>query len=98
MPLLLTEPNAAAGLDTFLGRAAELQDGSVRILASDSPRLDELRAILADIVEDDRRAGEIVRRLQALVGEMETALQPIDGAALHITLPAADGRPPTHTP
>ncbi len=34
MALLLTEPTAAADLDTFLGRAAELQDGSVRILAS----------------------------------------------------------------
>jgi len=36
MALLLTESNAAADLDTFLGRAAELQDGSVRILASGS--------------------------------------------------------------
>lgn len=71
---------------------------AVRILASDSPRLDELRAILADIVEDDRRAGEIVRRLQAMVGEMEAALQPADGAAPHITPPATDERPPTHTP
>ncbi len=34
MALMLTETDAAGDLDTFLGRAAELQDGSVRVLAT----------------------------------------------------------------
>ena len=32
----------------------------------DPPNLTEVREILADIIEDDRRAGEVIRRLRAM--------------------------------
>ena len=35
-----------------------------RLLAATPPNLDEVRASLADIVADDRRAGDIIRRLR----------------------------------
>ena len=38
-----------------------------RFLAADPPDLDEVREILADIVEDDRRAGEVIRRLRRML-------------------------------
>ncbi len=37
----------------------------------------ELRAILDDIVSDDRRAGEVIRRVRAMLRKDETELQPI---------------------
>jgi two-component system sensor kinase FixL len=44
-----------------------------RFLARDEVNLDEVREILVDIVEDDKRAGEVIRRLRALLkkGEMQ---------------------------
>ena len=38
-----------------------------RLLRVASPDLDELRSILADIAEDDRRAGEVIERLRAFL-------------------------------
>lgn len=38
-----------------------------RFLAADPPNLDEVRSILRDIVDDDRRAGEVIRRLWYLL-------------------------------
>jgi PAS domain S-box-containing protein len=38
-----------------------------RLLRVTSPDLDELRSILADIAEDDRRAGEVIERLRAFL-------------------------------
>ena len=44
-----------------------------RFLAADPTNVGEVRAILQDIVEDDRRAGEIIRRVRELVrkGDLE---------------------------
>jgi two-component system sensor kinase FixL len=39
-----------------------------RFLSMEHPDLNELREILADIVKDDRRAGEVIRRLRTLLG------------------------------
>ena len=36
-----------------------------RFLAGSAPDLDEIREILADIVADDKRAGEVICRLRA---------------------------------
>jgi len=46
-----------------------------RLLAANPPDVGEVREILHDIVEDDRRAGEIVRRVRELVrkGDLEAA-------------------------
>jgi signal transduction histidine kinase len=49
-----------------------------RYLADGRPNLDELREILADIVSDDERAGEVIRRLRALLKNGETQQQPIE--------------------
>ena len=49
-----------------------------RFLAGDNPNLDEVREILADIVEDDKRAGEVIRRLRALLKKGEAQHAPLD--------------------
>jgi signal transduction histidine kinase len=40
---------------------------ALRHLASDPGNLEEMRAILEDIVADDKRAGEVIRRLRGLL-------------------------------
>lgn len=49
-----------------------------RFLAHDSVNLDEVREILADIVEDDKRAGEVIRRLRPLLKKGEVQLETLD--------------------
>lgn len=40
---------------------------AVRYLEADPPNVGEVREILGDIIEDDRRAGEVIRRLRAML-------------------------------
>ncbi|MCC6194181.1 MAG: HAMP domain-containing histidine kinase [Burkholderiales bacterium] len=49
---------------------------ALRFMTAERPDLDEVRDILADIVEDDKRAGEVIRRLRALLkkGEVQRSL------------------------
>jgi PAS domain S-box-containing protein len=49
-----------------------------RLLAREPSDLIEVSSILEDIVSDDRRAGEVIRRLQALLVRGELQLQPLD--------------------
>ncbi|HWC73115.1 MAG TPA: MASE1 domain-containing protein [Gemmatimonadales bacterium] len=49
-----------------------------RLMARKPPDSAEVRNILEDIVADDRRAGEVIRRMQALLKRGELQLQPID--------------------
>jgi len=49
-----------------------------RFLAHDEADLTEVRAILADIVAEDKRAGEVIRRLRLLLQKGQTQHQPID--------------------
>lgn len=44
-----------------------------RLLAADVVNLDEIREILSDIVDDDKRAGDVIRRLRGLLrkGDLE---------------------------
>jgi PAS domain S-box-containing protein len=51
---------------------------ALRFLTREPVDLTELREILMDIAEDDRRAGEVIRRLRALLRKGETARQPLD--------------------
>jgi signal transduction histidine kinase len=46
--------------------------------SSGAPDLDELRSILSDIVEDDRRASEVIQRLRELLRKGEPAFAPLD--------------------
>jgi PAS domain S-box-containing protein len=48
-----------------------------RFLARDGADLAEVRAILADIVEEDKRAGEVIRRLRLLLRKGEVERQPL---------------------
>lgn len=48
-----------------------------RLLVQEPPDLAEARDILADIVSEDQRAGEVIRRLRALLKHGETSLQPL---------------------
>ena len=49
-----------------------------RFLARDDVNLDEVREILVDIVEDDKRAGEVIRRLRALLKKGKVQNKPLD--------------------
>jgi C4-dicarboxylate-specific signal transduction histidine kinase len=49
----------------------------LRLMSQDPPDLVELRAILADIVSEDRRSGEIIGRLRTMLRRGEVALQPV---------------------
>jgi two-component system sensor kinase FixL len=49
-----------------------------RLLAREPLDLTEVREILADIVAEDKRAGEVIRRLRALLKKGETQLQALD--------------------
>ena len=51
---------------------------ALRFLKADAADLDEIREILTDIVADDRRAGEVIRRLRALFERGEANREPLD--------------------
>lgn len=49
-----------------------------RLLAREPVDLAEVREILKDIVEDDQRAGEVIRRARALLKKGDVQFQPLD--------------------
>ena len=49
-----------------------------RLMVREPPDLTEVSSILEDIVSDDRRAGQVISRLQALLRRGELQLQPLD--------------------
>ena len=49
-----------------------------RFLSGERPDLDEIREILSDIVADDKRAGEVIRRLRLLLKKGEAQHQELD--------------------
>jgi two-component system sensor kinase FixL len=49
-----------------------------RFLAASPPELDEVREILKDIVQDNSRAAEIIRRVRGLVKKGELEVAPVD--------------------
>jgi two-component system, LuxR family, sensor kinase FixL len=61
-------------LMAILGNARAAQ----RFMACENPDLIELRAIVSDIVEDDKRAGEIIHRLRTLLRKGEVQRGPLD--------------------
>jgi PAS domain S-box-containing protein len=48
------------------------------LLGQDSPNLAEVRDALRDIVQEDNRAGEVVRRLRGLLKKGESRSEPVD--------------------
>lgn len=53
-----------------------------RLLAQQPPDLAEVRDILADIVSEDERAGEVIKRLRTLLKPGQTHLQPLNANAI----------------
>jgi len=53
-----------------------------RFLDATPPDLGEIRSILRDIVEDDKRAGEVIQRLRDLLRKGESEFRPLDLNAL----------------
>jgi signal transduction histidine kinase len=49
-----------------------------RFLASPNPPIDEIRAILDDIDADDRRAGEVIRGMRALLNDHDVQMELLD--------------------
>ena len=49
-----------------------------RFMVADPADLEEVRAILKDIVHDDTRAGEVIRRMRALVRKEHLEVVPLD--------------------
>ena len=49
-----------------------------RLLARQPPDLQEIRGILRDIADDDRRAGEVIQRLRAMLRKDEPQFVPLD--------------------
>ena len=55
---------------------------ALRFLEASPPDLPEVREILKDIVDDDKRAGEVIRRLRALLRKEEAHFRRLDLNAL----------------
>jgi PAS domain S-box-containing protein len=51
---------------------------AARYLSKKQPNLDEVRETVADIIQDDKRASEIIRRLRALFGTGKVELISVD--------------------
>jgi two-component system sensor kinase FixL len=49
-----------------------------RFIAADSTNLDEVREILSDIIQDNSRAAEVIRRMRSLVKKEAFELAPIE--------------------
>jgi PAS domain S-box-containing protein len=49
-----------------------------RLLSAEDPDLDEAQAALRDIVADDGRAGEVIRRLRTMLKKEETRREPLN--------------------
>ena len=84
----LTQPLAASLANAETG---------VRLLAAPEPDLDELRATLADIVADERRAGDLVQKLRRFLrrGEVERGELDLRGVleeVLHLVGREAEAR------
>jgi signal transduction histidine kinase len=61
-----------------LGAILSNADAADLILDSGAERRDEVRAILADIRRDDRRASEVIHRLRSLLAKHDVERRPFD--------------------
>ena len=50
----------------------------MRLIESEGPAFDESRAILGDIVDDDKRAGEVIRNVRGMFQREPTRMAPLD--------------------
>jgi two-component system, LuxR family, sensor kinase FixL len=88
-------------LNQPLGAILRNAEAAEMLLKAATPDLDEIRAIVADILRDDRRAGKVIDRLRALLKRRSVDFQPLsldgliqdvislvrpDAAARHVAL------------
>jgi PAS domain S-box-containing protein len=69
--------SVAHELNQPLGAILSNAEAAEMFLAQDPPAVEELRDILADIRKDDERAGEVIRRMRALLRKGEQERQPL---------------------
>jgi signal transduction histidine kinase len=84
-------------LNQPLGAILSNAQAALHYLDRDVPDLGEVRDILEDIVADDKRAGEVIRRLRALLRKDEEVHQLLDaneliGDVLHLMRSELDNR------
>lgn len=60
-----------------LGAILRNTEAAEMVLGAASPDIEELKAIIADIHRDDRRAGDVIDRLRALLKRRQMDLQPV---------------------
>ena len=53
-------------------------DAGKRFMSTDRPDLDEIGEIFDDIIDDNRRAAEVIRRMRALLSKHEADTQPLN--------------------
>jgi len=53
-------------------------EASLHLLAQNSPDLAKVRDAIEDIVQDDNRAGDVIRRLRSLLKKGENKFEPVD--------------------
>ena len=70
--------SVAHELNQPLGAILANAEAAELFLQQDPPALDELRGILTDIRKDDERAGEVIRRMRALLRKHELERQPLE--------------------
>jgi C4-dicarboxylate-specific signal transduction histidine kinase len=70
-------------LNQPLGAILRNAEAAKMLLSSGTPQLQELREIVEDIRKDDKRAGELIRRMRTLLGrrELETQLVELKAVA-----------------
>ena len=61
-----------------LGAILRNSEAATLLLASDEPRLDEIKEIVEDIRKDVRRAAETIRRMRTLLQRHELTEAPVD--------------------
>ena len=61
-----------------LGAILRNAEAAELFMANESPDLDEIRAILADIRKDDQRAGSVIDRMRALLKRRDLETRPLD--------------------
>ena len=77
---MLSEPagSLAHELNQPLTAILSNAQAALRFLAHDHPDLEEIVDILRDIVRDDKRAGEVIEGMRALLRKTETRYEPLD--------------------
>jgi two-component system, LuxR family, sensor kinase FixL len=65
-------------LNQPLGAILSNAEAAEMLLDAEPPALGQVREILADIRKDDERAGEVIRRMRALLRKREMEMLPVD--------------------